>query len=83
MATAPEETFVDRLALSGNYGSLAAQASHVYISNVHATGDFHMGGQLAGIVAWPAYSTIEHCSFEGNLSGSNVGGSLPIRQPAI
>lgn len=74
MATAPEETFVDRLAFSGDYGGLSTHSDHSHISNVHATGNFHMGGQVAGIVAWPAYSTIEHCSFEGNLSGSNVGG---------
>ena len=78
MAQAPEQTDVDRLALQGTYGGLSSNSDNAYISNVHVKGDFHMGSGAGGIVEWAVRSTIEHCSFEGNLSGSNVGGIVSL-----
>lgn len=78
MAQAPEQTNVDRLAFQGYYGGLSSSSNDAHISNVHVKGDFHMGGGAGGIVEWAISSTIEHCSFEGNLSGSDVGGIVSL-----
>lgn len=74
MAQAPTKTDIDRNELCGYYGGVTVQAISVSISNVHVKADFHMTGSCGGIAYWPVDSIIEHCSFEGDLSGAGAGG---------
>lgn len=60
----------------GYGGGLAEEAVSTTISNVHVKGDFYNMRTVGGVVDTGIGTTIDNCSFVGNIYGSDVGGII-------